>query len=103
MLAEVRITRVIDAIGLHRKRKLSCEEAGALLGMSERHFLRLRDAYEAYGAGGDRRPPARACVGPAGGRGRDRVGDRGVWHALLRLHGQALPRGDPRPLDGEWE
>ena len=57
MLPEVRMTRVIDAIGLHRKRKLSCEEAGGLLGISERHFRRLRDAYEAYGAEGiiDRR------------------------------------------------
>src|SRR3954453_9061746 len=57
MLAEVRMTRVIDAIGLHRKKKLSCEEAGALLGMSERHFRRLRDAYEADGPEGitDRR------------------------------------------------
>src|SRR3954463_14507465 len=51
------MTRVIDAIGLHRKGKLSCEEAGALLGMSERHFRRLRDAYEADGPEGiiDRR------------------------------------------------
>ena len=57
MLPEVRMTRVIDAIGLHRKKKLSCEEAGALLGISERHFRRLRDAYEAHGAEGiiDRR------------------------------------------------
>jgi AraC-like DNA-binding protein len=45
MLPEVRMTRVIDAIGLHRKKRLSCAEAGALLGMSERHFRRLRDAY----------------------------------------------------------
>src|SRR4051812_37402426 len=37
--------------------KLSCVEAGALLGMSERHFRRLRDAYEERGAEGiiDRR------------------------------------------------
>src|SRR4051794_17553219 len=57
MLPEVRMARVIDAIELHRKRKLSCVEAGALLGMSERHFRRLRDAYEAHGAEGiiDRR------------------------------------------------
>ena len=57
MLPEVRMTRVIDAIGLHRKKKLICEEAGALLGISERHFRRLRDAYEAHGAEGiiDRR------------------------------------------------
>jgi helix-turn-helix protein len=57
MLPEVRMARVIDAIELHRKRKLSCVEAGALLGMSERHFRRLRDAYEERGAEGiiDRR------------------------------------------------
>ena len=42
----------IDAIGLHQARKLSCVEAAELLGMSERHFRRLRDAYEAHGAEG---------------------------------------------------
>src|SRR4051794_3684446 len=57
MLPEVRMARIIDAIGLHQARKLSCVEAGALLGMSERHFRRLRDAYAAHGAEGivDRR------------------------------------------------
>src|SRR3954451_13916726 len=57
MLLEVRMARIIDAIGLHQARKLSCVEAGALLGMSERHFRRLRDAYEERGAEGivDRR------------------------------------------------
>lgn len=57
MLPEVRMARIVDAIGLHRKRKLSCVEAGALLGLSERHFRRLRDAYEVQGAEGivDRR------------------------------------------------
>src|SRR4051812_40337468 len=57
MLPEVRMARIIDAIGLHQARKLSCVEAAELLGMSERHFRRLRDAYEAHGADGivDRR------------------------------------------------
>jgi hypothetical protein len=57
MLPEVRMARIIDAIGLHQARKLSCVEAAELLGMSERHFRRLRDAYEAQGAEGivDRR------------------------------------------------
>src|SRR3954453_16086534 len=57
MLPEVRMARIIDAIGLHQARKLSCGEAAELLGMSERHFRRLRDAYEAHGAEGivDRR------------------------------------------------
>ena len=57
MLPEVRMARVIDAIERHRKKKLSCVQAGALLGISERHFRRLRDAYEERGAEGiiDRR------------------------------------------------
>src|SRR3954469_2900397 len=99
MLQEVRMARVLDAIGLHQAGRLSCAEAAELLGMSERHFRRLRDAYEAGGHGGACGSPAWARVGPASGRGRDRVGGRGVWHALLRLHGQAPPRGDPRPRD----
>jgi len=52
MLPEVRMARVTDAIGLHRSNKLSCVEAVEMLGMSERHFRRLRDAYEAEGAEG---------------------------------------------------
>ena len=63
MLLEVRMARIIDAIGLHQAKKLSCVEAAELLGMrerlgmSERHFRRLRDAYEERGAQGivDRR------------------------------------------------
>lgn len=57
MLPEVRMARIVDAIGLHRRKRLSCVEAGELLGLSERHFRRLRDAYEARGAEGivDRR------------------------------------------------
>jgi hypothetical protein len=57
MLPEVRMARIIDAIGLHQARKLSCVAAAELLGMGERHFRRLRDAYEAHGAEGivDRR------------------------------------------------
>lgn len=57
MLPEVRMGRITDAIGLHRKKKPICVEAAELLGMSERHFRRLRDAYEAKGAEGivDRR------------------------------------------------
>src|SRR4051812_48486200 len=52
MLPEVRMARIIDAIGLHQARKLSCAAAAELLGMSERHFRRLHDTYEAHGAEG---------------------------------------------------
>jgi hypothetical protein len=57
MLPEIRMARIVDAIGRYRTGELSCTEAAALLGMSERHFRRLRDRYEAEGAEGiiDRR------------------------------------------------
>ena len=57
MLPEVRMARIVEAIGRYRTGELSCVEAAELLGMSERHFRRLRDRYEAEGAEGiiDRR------------------------------------------------
>src|SRR3954462_4447063 len=90
MLPEVRMARIIDAIGLHQARKLSCVEAAELLGMSERHFRRLRDAYEERGAEGigDRRRgrafgrggPAAQGTGGGGARGgRPRVEGVGWW------------------------
>jgi transposase len=55
--AEVRVARIVEAIGRWRSGRLSCLEAAEVLGMSERHFRRLRDRYEAEGAEGliDRR------------------------------------------------
>src|SRR5437763_15938004 len=104
MLPEVRMTRVIDAIGLHRKKKLSCVEAGELLGMSERHFRRLRDAYEADGAEGivDRRR-GRASGRRAGvdeieggsGEGRTRDRDFRAKHFHEARHGRAMAAGRP--------
>ena len=57
MLSEVRVARIVEAIGRHRGGALSCMEAAEALGMSERHFRRLRERYEAEGAEGliDRR------------------------------------------------
>ena len=57
MLSEVRVARIVEAIGRCRSGRLSCIEAAEVLGMSERHFRRLRDRYEADGAEGliDRR------------------------------------------------
>jgi transposase len=46
------MARIVEAIGRHRGGELSCMEAAELLGMSERHFRRLRDRYEAQGAEG---------------------------------------------------
>src|SRR5919202_1944261 len=52
MLPEVRMARIVDAIGGYHRPELSCLEAAELLGMSERHFRRLRDRYDAEGAEG---------------------------------------------------
>ena len=57
MHAEVRMARIVEAIGRYKTGKVTCEAAAEWLGMSERHFRRLRDRYEAEGAEGiiDRR------------------------------------------------
>ncbi len=54
---EIRIVRIVETIGRYRSGALSCLEASEVLGMSERHFRRLRERYEAEGAEGivDRR------------------------------------------------
>ncbi len=51
------MARIVEAIGRYRRGELSCVEAAEFLGMSERHFRRLRDRYEGEGAEGiiDRR------------------------------------------------
>jgi hypothetical protein len=50
MLPEM--ARVLDAIVSHRAGRLTCVKAGELPGLSERHFHRLRDAYEDRGEKG---------------------------------------------------
>lgn len=62
MLPEIRMARIVEAIGRVRDKRLSCVEAAALLGMSERHFRRLRDGFEEGGAEAilDRRQGRRA-------------------------------------------
>ena len=61
---EIRIVRIAEALGRYGSGALSCLEAAEVFGMSERHFRRLRDRYEAEGAAGlvDRR------LGRASGR-----------------------------------
>jgi transposase len=51
------MARIVEAIGRYRAGAVSCVEAAELLGISERHFRRLRDQYEEEGAAGiiDRR------------------------------------------------
>ena len=70
------MARYVEALERHRGGRLSCIEAAEVLGISERHFRRLRDRYEAEGAEGliDRRRGTRPR---GGGRGSDHDnGDR---------------------------
>ena len=57
MQPEVRMARYVEALERYRGGRLSGVAAAELLGISERHFRRLRDRYEAEGAEGliDRR------------------------------------------------
>ncbi len=41
VLWEVFVVRFEDALGRYRRRRLTAEEAGELLGMSGRHFRRM--------------------------------------------------------------
>ncbi|CAK9253599.1 unnamed protein product [Sphagnum jensenii] len=57
MLQEIRMSRFMEAYEGYKRNELNCQEAGLILGMSERQFRRLRDRYEEEGAVGvlDRR------------------------------------------------
>ena len=46
------MARIVEAVTRYRCGGMSCCEAAEFLGMSERHFRRLRDRYEAEGAEG---------------------------------------------------
>ncbi len=46
------MARYLEALSRYRAGALSCVEAAEFLGISERHFRRLRDVYEAEGAEG---------------------------------------------------
>ena len=48
-LWEVFVLRFEEALERHRKRRLTAEEAGELLGMSGRHFRRLMARYDEDG------------------------------------------------------
>ena len=111
MLPEVRMARIIDAIGLHQAKKLSCVEAAELLGMSERHFRRLRDAYEERGAQGivDRRrgraSGRRAPVDEVAGvveEFRTRYFDFTAKHFHEAIRGRPMADGQPFGRSYTW-
>jgi hypothetical protein len=98
------MARIVDAIGLWKKRRLSCSEAADLIGCSARHFLRLREAYEAEGAEGiidRRRGRASARRAPLDeiewviAKFRTRHFDFNTKHFHELIHGQSMG-------DGRW-
>lgn len=102
MLWEVFVTRFEEAFGQYRRRRLSAEEAGDLLGVSGRHFRRLCDRYEEEGSEGlrdrrigkvsPRRAPARELERMQE-LYRERYGDFTVKHfheQLVRRHNYRL-------------
>src|SRR5260370_28053815 len=70
MRPEVRMARYLEALERYRGGRLSCVEAAEFLGISERHFRRLRDRYEAEGAEGliDKRRERKSARRAAGDR-----------------------------------
>ena len=52
MRPEVRTARYLEGLSRYWAQSLICVDAAAFLGISERHFRRLRDVYEAEGAEG---------------------------------------------------
>src|SRR5712671_4577029 len=111
MLPEVRMARVLDAIRSHHAKRLSCVEAGELLGMSERHFRRLRDAYEEGGEEGliDRRrghtSGLRALedeVAWTADTFRTRYFDFTIKHFHEQALEQTMPNGKPFKRSYSW-
>ena len=111
MLPEVRMARVLDAISSHRAGRLSCVEAGELLGFSERHFRRLRDAFEERGEDGliDRRRgrvSARAAdeaeAAWVAEMFRTRYFDFRIKHFHEQIMGMAMASGKPFRRSYTW-
>jgi hypothetical protein len=108
MRPEVRMARSLETLERYRGGRLSCVEAAELLGISERHFRRLRDRYEVEGAEGlidrrrgrasgrrapvERRAEAGDCGGVrawCGGAGRSASGQRDAESDLPLAPGSA--------------
>jgi Winged helix-turn helix len=102
---------LVDALCRHRAKQLSCVEAAQELGMSERHFRRLRDAYAVEGAEGlvDHRR-GRASGRRAGaaeiafvtGEFRSRYFDFTASHFHEALRGKAMASGTPFLRSYSW-
>jgi len=77
----------LDAISSHRAGRLSCVEAEELLGFIERHFRRMRDAFEARGED--------ALIDRRRGRVRARAADKveDAWVAAMSRTRYFVVRG----------
>ena len=111
MLPEIRMARLVDALCRHRAKQLSCVDAAEELGMSERHFRRLRDAYAEKGAEGvvDRRrgrAPGNRSSGDeiafVTGEFRSRYFDFTASHFHEALRDRKMPDGKPFTRSYTW-
>ena len=93
VLWEAFVTRFEDAWDRHKKGRLTAEEAGELLGMSARHFRRLRARYEDAGVGWSARPAAGPGLGAARAGERAGADAPALSRGVCRFHREALPRG----------
>jgi Winged helix-turn helix len=102
---------LVEALCRHRAKQLSCVEAAQELGMSERHFRRLRDAYASQGAEGlvdHRRGRASGRRGSAEeiafvtGEFRSRYFDFTASHFHEALRGKAMASGAPFLRSYSW-
>jgi hypothetical protein len=91
VLWEVFVLKFEDALGRYRKRRLTAEEAGELLGMSGRHFCRLMVRYAGARRGCGSAPAAAErhaevfCPGSSRRSSRLIVlGDRRSFRAITR-------------------
>ena len=91
-LWEVFVLRFAEALERYRKRRLTAEEAGELLGISGRHFRRLLVRYEKARNRGAARPAAGPALATAGGSGRTDPHADPLPGTLPRFHGEAFPR-----------
>ena len=89
-LWEMFVTRFENALDRHKKGRLTAEEAGELLGISARHFRRMRSRYEVDGVDGLR---DRRLGRVSGRRAAESELERmsALPRGICRLHRKALP------------
>ena len=106
-LPEIRMAHVLDAIDSHHAGRLRCVEEGEFLDLSERHFRRLRDAYEERGEEGVIDRQRGRVSGPLAGKTeiawamdmfRTRYFDFRIKHFHEQIHDHDKPMACGKPF-----